>query len=385
MVGSLIPKSTSRATEAGTADNQFAGVLSHLRLEADQKLLRQKTPEIRRHQLTRKIQANKINCIKITKQKTDFAGKVLAYLEPKFHRSTYKLNRTFSHTKNRWSLKSQMISPNVPDMNKIDVTMLYDSNIKNPDYLTKDLERVIDDLKRGKKNGSDLNQHLNLNPRTEPKQKNVNQTLLLRATNNCLNPNSHLRRNSFISHPDPSKPVMGPHTTAKPKKKKSLSVLNGSCSYLINKDNSAKKNSRTSLIKGGDYESYFKFKVPEEYTNHRTDGIQETLPLKLLKKRQEDSEKRDSTKKSSDARIGKATSGDNILRLRVAQFFMESNEDLIGKLKHNYQILANWLNYVGYFNKEEFSAALKSIGNFFFFGYKNLMEFFRCEIQEKFV
>lgn len=142
-------------------------------------------------------------------------------------------------------------------------------------------------------------------------------------------------------------------------------MLNGSCSYLISKDDSAKNKSKL-LIEGGDYESYFKFKIPKEYTNHRADGIQETLPLKLLKKRQEDSEKRDSTKKLSDARIGKATSGDNILRLRVAQFFMESNEDLIGKLKHNYQILANWLNYVGYFNKEEFSAALKSIGSFFF-------------------
>lgn len=81
-------------------------------------------------------------------------------------------------------------------MNKIDVTLLYDSNIKNPDYLTKDLERVIDDLKRGKKNESDLNQHLNLYMRTELKEKDINKAMFLRATNCSFNPNSHLRQKS---------------------------------------------------------------------------------------------------------------------------------------------------------------------------------------------
>ena len=57
-----------------------------------------------------------------------------------------------------------------------------------------------------------------------------------------------------------------------------------------------------------------------------------------------------------------ATGADNKLRLRTVQYLVEKNEQVIHKLKLNYKILANWLNYVGYLSRPEFESALKSIG-----------------------
>lgn len=90
---------------------------------------------------------------------------------------------------------------------------------------------------------------------------------------------------------------------------------------------------------------YFKFKIPQFHKEDpNLDDLVQTNVLKELKKKDEDQSKRDATlpKKDFDT-----ISADNIQRLRVAQYFIESNEEITNKLKNNYHVLANWLNYVG--------------------------------------
>jgi hypothetical protein len=64
---------------------------------------------------------------------------------------------------------------------------------------------------------------------------------------------------------------------------------------MLNKEDPALKKNGGSRIKGGEFENYFKFSVPEMYCNHKEDGIKDTLQLKILKKKQEDVEKCDAT------------------------------------------------------------------------------------------
>ena len=90
---------------------------------------------------------------------------------------------------------------------------------------------------------------------------------------------------------------------------------------------------------------YFKFRIPDSHKEDPNfDDLVQTLTLKELHKKDEDQEKKDSTQPIQGL---ETISSDNIQRQRVAQYFIESNEEVTNKLKNNYHILANWQNYVG--------------------------------------
>lgn len=190
------------------------------------------------------------------------------------------------------------------------------------DYKGRHMEKVIENLKRQKKNESDLNQHLNIRSRNNKKGEQ-----------------------------DPLTKFNGIKANAnKQKMKKAHSVVNGSVSYLVNRGHS---NNKICLTKDDGCDDPFVFKVPDTQTQEE----QEQMELEELQ-----TKKNEQKPLTKEERKKVAQGANNIQRLKTVQDLIDNNEDLINKLKLNYQILANWLNYVGYLTKGEFDSALKSIG-----------------------
>lgn len=117
--------------------------------------------------------------------------------------------KKFKKYPGKFSHKTQMLSSNMPNIDDIDVQMIIDSNLKNPEYLTKDLERVIDDLKKTKKNDSDLLSHLNLFTLDK------NKKLIHEKSNAMFNITSATNKTN-------------------PSRKITKGVTNGTMSYMIN-------------------------------------------------------------------------------------------------------------------------------------------------------
>lgn len=215
-----------------------------------------------------------------------------------------------------------MLSSSIPDFQESNrgLNSKFDTIDKDM-LLNREVSRLIENLKQGKTNDSDLNQRLNLKPKGGKGGKAKQQHFTRAAT--------------------------------KPKLKKAISVVNGSVSYLISGGNK-----KLSMLKDKDDfdDELFSFKKKELDHNfqfgfsespHGQDFGKNSLTKVILTKEE---------KKKI------ATGADNKLRLRTVQYLVETNEQVIHKLKLNYKILANWLNYVGYLSRLEFESALKSIG-----------------------
>jgi Ca2+-binding EF-hand superfamily protein len=212
-----------------------------------------------------------------------------------------------------------MLSSSIPDYQESNrgLNSKFDTFDKDM-LLNREVTRLIENLKQGKTNDSDLNQRLNLKPNGG------------KATQH------HFAR-----------------AATKPKLKRAVSVVNGSVSYLISGGNK-----KLTMLKDKEdlEDELFGFKK-EELDHNFQFGFSES-PYG------HDFEKDRHTKviltKEEKKKI--ATGADNKLRLRTVQYLVETNEQVIHKLKVNYKILANWLNYVGYLSRPEFYSALKSIG-----------------------
>ena len=123
----------------------------------------------------------------------------------------------------------------------------------------------------------------------------------------------------------------------RPKYKKAKSVAKGSISMLFDD----------------------KKKQKRSFMNFNQDLDKEILKLKVALRKEIPYEDLDNDENS---RQRQKISANNKVRKKIVIKLLESNEDLINKLKLNSKILNNWLNYVGYLNKVEFINALKAIG-----------------------